>query len=118
MPHGGLALPLSAAQKAAYVPIEQRLSPEQMQATGLSTLSAEQLQLLNRLLDEDRAQAVRAAEVQRAQDDAGKREKRSPAQVVTATVPGQARNWTQGQMLLLDNGQRWRVVDTGITFTP
>ncbi len=112
-----LSLPVVAAQKAPkYVPIEQRLTPEQMQATGLSTLSAEQLQLLNQLLDEDRAQAVHAAEVQRAQDDAGKREKRTPAQTVSATVPGQVGGWAQGQMLTLDNGQRWRVMDTGVTF--
>lgn len=112
-----LALPLSAGQKpSAYVPIEQRLTAEQMQATGLSTLTGQQLGLLNQLLDEDRAQAIQAAEVQRAQDDAGKREKHTPAQTVVATVPGQASSWTQGRMLTLDNGQRWRIVDGGVTF--
>ena len=34
----------------------------------------------------------------------------------SATVPGQVGGWKQGQMLTLDNGQRWRVMDTGVTF--
>ena len=48
-----VALPLRAAEPAStpYVDIERRLTPEQRHATGLDTLSPEQLALLNRLLD-------------------------------------------------------------------
>ncbi|MBU8975480.1 MULTISPECIES: hypothetical protein [unclassified Lysobacter] len=110
-----LSVPALAAQRD-YVPLEQRLSAEELRATGLDTLSADQLALLNRLLSQERAEALRAADTQRTQDEAGKRPPRTAAQAVTATVPGQARGWTKGQTLLLDNGQRWRVLDGGVNF--
>lgn len=110
-----LALPASAGERT-WVPIEKRLSAEQLRATGLDSLSAEQLALLNTLLSEDRAADLRAADVQRTQDEADMRPKRTPAQTVVAVVPGSSRAWTQGQTLLLDNGQRWRVVDSGVYF--
>jgi len=111
-----LCLPAFAGERA-WVPIEQRLSTEQLRATGLDSLSGEQLALLNRLLSEDRAADLKAADTQRTQDEAGMRPKRSAAQTVIATVPGSSRAWTQGQTLLLDNGQRWRVMDSGVNFT-
>ena len=47
-----LAFAFCAAASAAtpYVPLEQRLSAEQLRETGLYTLSAEQLAALNRVL--------------------------------------------------------------------
>ena len=48
-----LALPGAVAAQPPALDIEQRLTPEQMQATGLDTLSPAQLQLLNRLLREE-----------------------------------------------------------------
>ena len=110
-----LSLPAFAGERT-WVPIERRLSAEQLRATGLDSLSGEQLALLNRLLSEDRAADLKAADTQRTQDEAGMRPKRSPAQTVIATVPGSSRAWTQGQTLLLDNGQRWRVMDSGVNF--
>jgi len=110
-----LGLPAFAGERA-WVPIEQRLSVEQLRATGLDSLSGQQLALLNRLLSEDRAADLRAADTQRTQDEAGMRPRRTPAQTVNAIVPGSSRAWTQGQTLLLDNGQRWRVVDSGVNF--
>ncbi|BDU15623.1 hypothetical protein [Lysobacter auxotrophicus] len=111
-----LSLPASAGERT-WVPVEQRLTAEQLRATGLDTLSGEQLALLNRLLSEDRAEDLRAAQAQRTQDEAGMRPKRTPAQTVKAIVPGSSRAWAQGQTLLLDNGQRWRVMDSGVNFT-
>ncbi|HEY0504867.1 MAG TPA: hypothetical protein VGD42_15400 [Lysobacter sp.] len=110
----GLSFPALAAEPE-YVPVEQRLSPEQLHATGLDTLSSAQLALLNQLLREDRTQALRTAETQRDIDDAGLRERRAPTQPVVATVNGEVRAWSKGQTVLLDNGQRWRVVDGGLT---
>ena len=110
-----LCLPTLAAQRD-YIPVEQRLSAEQLRATGLDTLSNEQLALLNRLLSEDRVADLRAADDQRTQDEAGLRTKRSDTQPISSAVQGQSRGWTQGQTLLLDNGQRWRVVDSGVNF--
>ncbi|HWS25308.1 MAG TPA: hypothetical protein VN259_01915 [Xanthomonadales bacterium] len=48
-----LASPGVGAAQPQPVDIEQRLTPEQMHATGLDTLSPAQLQLLNRLLREE-----------------------------------------------------------------
>jgi len=110
-----LSLPAFAGERT-WVPIQQRLSAEQMRATGLDTLSSEQLTLLNQLLSEDRAADLRAADAQRTQDESGLRQKRTPPQAFSATVPGSSRAWTQGQTLVLDNGQRWRVVDSGVNF--
>src|SRR5688572_20127679 len=110
-----LSLPAFAGERT-WVPIEKRLSAEQLQATGLDTLSASQLALLNQLLSEDRAADLRAADTQRTQDETGLRQKRTPPQAVNATVTGSARAWTRGQTLVLDNGQRWRVVDSGLNF--
>ncbi len=110
-----LCTPLFAAERP-YVPVEQRLSADELRETGLNTLSATQLALLNRLLSEERDADLRAADAKRTQDEAGRIPKRTAAQVVTATVPGTARGWAQGQTLLLDNGQRWRVLDSGVNF--
>lgn len=112
-----LAVSPAIAADPSYVPVEQRLSAEQLRATGLDTLSTEQLALLNRLLSEERTQVLRAAETQRAVDEAGLREKRTPTQAVTATVSGEVRGWSKGQTFTLDNGQRWRVVDGGLSLS-
>lgn len=48
-----MASGLCAVAQPAYVPIEQRLSPEQLKATGLNTLSPAQLAALNKLLSEE-----------------------------------------------------------------
>ena len=46
-----------------YVPLEQRLSTEQLRETGLDTLSAEQLKKLNAILADAPAQASAPAPV-------------------------------------------------------
>src|SRR6478672_5519821 len=49
------------AAAPAWVDLEKRLTPEQLHATGLDTLSPAQLALLNRLLREDAAAAPAAS---------------------------------------------------------
>ncbi|MDR0183434.1 hypothetical protein [Lysobacter arvi] len=116
-------LPWSIAQAAekTYVPIEERLSDEQMQATGLDTLRPDQLALLNRLLSEDRAEVARAVEAEvvakQAQDSAGRRPERVERQAVTGTIAGELRRWATGQTVQLDNGQRWRVIQGDVYFS-
>lgn len=103
------SVPARAAQE--YVALEQRLNAEQMRATGLDTLSPEQLALLNRLLSQDQGALVDAAVAERAADDVGRREKRTAVGPVTASVQGDVRAWSRGDTVLLDNGQRWRVIE-------
>ena len=57
-----LASASSMAMADQHVDIEHRLTAEQLRATGLDTLSADQLKLLNSLLRADVAKAVEAAE--------------------------------------------------------
>lgn len=99
--------PLAGA-KPPYVPIEQRLTAEQLRQTGLDTLSADQLRLLNELLSEDREKVAKAAVAEQAANDVGLRE-RTPAQPVNATVQGEVKTLGSGSTITLDNGQRWRV---------
>lgn len=96
-------VPALAAQP--YVAIEKRLSQEQLHAAGLDTLSAEQLATLNRLLSDEQA----ARDRDEAQDNP--REKRPEPEPVSAMAKGDARGWSKGDIVELDNGQRWRVVE-------
>ena len=123
----GVAIALLACCVAmaatGWVDIEQRLSPAQLHATGLDTLKAEQLALLNRLLREDdaaRADAAARAPVARPVGDA-------PAAGADTTAPPPAREplfgfndgpivtrlvgtlsgWEPGTEFTFANGQRW-----------
>lgn len=94
--------PSVAHAERPYVAIEQRLSAEQMRATGLDQLSAEQLTLLNRLLRDE--QTVVVAE--------SKRDVQKQAEEpVSSTIRGEVRGWEKGTVFELENGQRWQVVD-------
>lgn len=94
--------PSAAHAERPYVAIEQRLSAEQMRATGLDQLSAEQLTLLNRLLRDE--QTVVVAE--------SKRDVQKQAEEpVSSTIRGEVRGWEKGTVFELENGQRWQVVD-------
>ncbi|HEV8694954.1 MAG TPA: hypothetical protein VGQ93_12345 [Lysobacter sp.] len=101
-----LLAPAIAAAERPYVAIEQKLSPEQMQATGLNQLSAEQLALLNQLLREEHT-AV-AAEVKAAERERKKNEDTAP---IASALKGEFRGWKNGTVFELANGQRWRVLD-------
>ncbi|MBF6025657.1 hypothetical protein [Lysobacter niastensis] len=102
------AVQMPAMAEKPYVALEKRLSAEQLHATGLDTLSTEQLALLNRLLSDEQV----ARDTQKARDSAGLREKRDAAtESFTATVKGDSRGWSTGDVVTLDNGQRWRVID-------
>lgn len=107
-----LALLLAAGPvraQDAYVPIEKRLTTEQLRATGLDQLSAAQLELLNRLLNEDRADALGAA---RAEERAvASREAAAAREPVESRILGAFRGWERGTLLTFENGQQWRVTE-------
>lgn len=102
-----VAMPSLATAQQRYVPIEQRLSPEQLQSTGLDRLSAQQLQLLNGLLGDEQAMVEARAETStrnRLADGPGR-------QPVEAAIKGEFRGWVPGRVIELENGQRWRVTE-------
>ena len=104
-----------------YVPLEQRLSNEQLRETGLDTLSAEQLKKLNVILADAPAQAsapapvaptVAAVAVQAAVASnpadrplLGFNEKPIPGR-----LKGTLTGWEEGTVFMLDNGQQWKVL--------
>ena len=117
-----LALTAAAftAQAAPPLPIEQRLSAEQLHATGLDTLSPAQLALLNRLLQEESAQAAATAA-------AAAPAPAAPAVIdptafagaqdgpLKARLVGELAGWAPGTVFVLENGQHWQVLKGELT---
>jgi hypothetical protein len=120
-----LLAPALAHADTPYVEVEKRLTAEQRHATGLDTLTPEQLALLNRLLREQSeaetatrpqpaassttaATAAAAAETERT---------RGPAQYIglddqpiVSRVKGTVSGWDEGTEFALENGQVWKVL--------
>ena len=86
------------------------LSREQLQATGLDTLSAQQRQLLNQLLSNEQAVVEERVEKSARSRLAGLLD-RKQAEPVRAAIKGEFRGWVAGSVIELDNGQRWRVTE-------
>lgn len=120
--------PLSALANEPYVAIEQRLTAEQRQATGLDTLTADQLALLNRLLSVQQAQVVEAATQAAVQAvpatapavaAAPEPEPREldtsrylglDQKPIASRVKGRVSGWVPGTEFALENGQVWKVL--------
>lgn len=95
--------PLAWSQQRDYLPLEQRLSAEQLQQVGLS---AQQLQLLNRMLSEATpSPAPVAATPTPAPMQIGLEE--GP---VHSSVQGTVEGWEPGTVFVLANGQQWKVL--------
>lgn len=108
----GLACaPVALLAAQPYVDIEQRLSPAQLHATGLDTLSAEQLKLLNRILSEPSV-PPRPADSAR-----GPAEARGISSMIGlndapihSRLKGSVSSWEPGTVFELENGQQWKVL--------
>lgn len=100
--------------QSGYTAIEQRLTREQMQATGLNQLSTEQLALLNRLLGEEHASQTEA--IREEVESRSKRERHADRgrerEPIVSKIAGEFRGWSSSTQFQLDNGQRWRVIGT------
>ena len=94
--------PLAWSQQRDYLPLEQRLSAEQLQQVGLS---AQQLQLLNRMLSETAPIAAVAGTPAPAPMQIGLEE--GP---VHSQVQGAVEGWEPGTVFVLANGQQWKVL--------
>ena len=116
----GLALMLvvvsiSAIAQTSTVPLEKRLTTEQMQATGLNTLSAKQLALLNQLLQEQTSQAVAVAVEKNTEEVKASAPVAPMAVPVLSNEPFKSRiigtfgGWQTGTVFTLENGQLWQV---------
>lgn len=104
-----------------YRPIEQRLTAEQLHATGLDQLDAEQLRLLNTLLrDEQSAQVaeVREQAEQDAETSRGSGFFDRAREPVFSKIEGEFTGWSAGTRFKLANGQTWRVIGTPDYYVP
>jgi hypothetical protein len=119
---------LAVVAATAWIDLERRFSPEQMHATGLDTLSPDQLALLNRLLREDTQAAVAAATAEVVDDEARHHaapgESRTRAEEsflglseepIRSRVVGTVAGWAPGTVFTLENGQQWRVLKGEMT---
>ena len=102
-----------------WIDIEKRLSAEQLHATGLDTLSADQLALLNRLLRDDAAEVEAAVRAEVASTPVHARADTEPDRTrflgfndepIVARLVGTVSGWEPGTEFELANGQRWKVL--------
>jgi hypothetical protein len=107
----------AVAAADGWVPIAQRLSAAQMHATGLDTLTTEQLALLDRLLRDETTRAVDATRSEATRAALETRKALAPASLVGLTdepihsrVSGNVEHWEPGYEFRLDNGQVWKVL--------
>lgn len=106
---------LSAIAQTSNVPLEKRLTAEQMQATGLNTLSAKQLALLNQILQEQTSQAVAVAVEKNTEEVKASAPVAPMAVPVLSNEPFKSRiigtfsGWQTGTVFTLENGQQWQV---------
>lgn len=110
-------LPLAALAAQPYVEIEKRLSPEQLHATGLDTLSADQLAALNAVMRQDAEKTEKAAPQPLLEGDPGRGgwnmgldEKTIKTQIL-GTVTG----FEPGTEFKFANGQTWKVLKGSLT---
>ena len=112
-------LPALAGAQAPYVKLEQRLSAEQLRATGLDTLTPEQLALLNTLLDDQARTTVQAvrAEAKAEAVEAGTQRDPDPSRFIglsdkpiASRAKGTITGWAPGTEFALENGQVWKVL--------
>jgi hypothetical protein len=111
-----ILLSLPAWAQDAYVPLEQRLTPEQRRETGLDGLSAAQLERLNALLRAEQA-AVVSRERLKDKPERGGLLGRDQDPIVSR-IAGEFRGWRNGTRFELENGQTWRVIDTPEFYVP
>ena len=127
-----LLLPAFAASAATpYVELEKRLTPDQMHATGLDTLSPAQRAALDAILrgDAERSQADAEARIAQAQHDGAEppASARAGAKVdegrfvgfmdapIRSRVKGTLTGWEPGSVFVLENGQQWKVLKGSLT---
>lgn len=105
-----LLVPFAVLAKPPYVDIEKRLTAEQLHATGLDTLSPDQLKLLNGLLQEDVSNAVAASKTE------AETERGNPSLIglndepIRSRAKGTISGWEPGTEFVLENGQTWKVL--------
>jgi len=105
-----LLMPFAVLARQPYVDIEKRLTAEQLHATGLDTLSADQLKLLNGLLQEDVSNAVAASKTEAETERGSSSLIGLNDEPIRSRVKGTVSSWEPGTEFSLENGQTWKVL--------
>jgi len=118
----GAVLALAAAMPAqaqdSAIPLEQRLSREEMHEAGLDTLTPAQLAALNRLLVEKAATPAAAPAPTAAATDQSADQSADQSHTyiglddkpILSRVKGSVAGWEPGTVFSLENGQQWKVL--------
>jgi len=93
-----------------WIDLEKRFTAEQMHATGLDTLTSEQLATLNRLLREDPARVAPAPVAENPGEPDHSRFIGFNDEPIVSTLVGTLDRWAPGTEFQLANGQRWKVL--------
>ena len=106
---------------SAYITLEQRLTADQFKQTGLNTLTAKQLALLNSVLNEQETHVVETAVAEATVAAMAAASSAQPPMVAPASatllstepfnskVVGSIQGWQTGTVFNLENGQQWQV---------
>ena len=105
-----LLVPFAVLARQPYVDIEKRLSAEQLHATGLDTLSPDQLKLLNGLLQEDVSNAVAASKTEAETGRGSSSLIGLNDEPIRSRAKGTINGWEPGTEFVLENGQTWKVL--------
>jgi hypothetical protein len=103
-----LAVPLAAQAADQYVPLQQRMSPEEFKAAGLDKLSPDELKNLDSWLSGHGKTATKMVDQSGNPVFYPSSEKAGPIQ---ARVQGEFGGFTGHTEFTLDNGQVWKQAD-------
>lgn len=101
---------LAAVAGGGYVAIEKRLTPTQMQETGLAGLSADQLARLNEILRGDGETQSQAPADRTGEDRGAISYIGMDVERITTRLKGSVSSWEPGTVFELENGQTWKVL--------
>lgn len=111
-----MLVPLYALSQAPSIAIEHRLTAAQLHATGLDTLTPDQLALLNRLLSEEVRATSRGSAPASAMQGTSALATPAPMAIgleegpVHSRLVGTLDGWAPGTVFVLANGQKWKVL--------
>lgn len=110
------AVPLSTtiAQQAPYRPIEQRMSADLREASGLNAMTPDQLAVLNAWLRQEQeanVEQVRAS-IEEQRKGFGWSARSNDDEPIVSKLTGMFQGWDPGTVFTLHNGQSWQVIDT------
>jgi|SRR5260221_5092865 len=111
-----LVFPASAQSPTLDLKIEQFMTPEEFQATGIAQLTAAQKEALNHWLDRYTLKVLAAAIKQQTIADNPSSVRTSCSPPIETTISGEIEGWDGDTIFKLDNGQIWQQAEYDYTY--